>query len=238
MRTQNFLKVSFCFSALLPKTMRVHAKCRGATYPGTDVQRLYVPENKVPWTVEWPDYKPPEFSIPALSSKPWADPELGWKRDAEGVKVINQCSQLPVLQFVAIARRDSGEWAIPGGMVDPGELVNATLRREFYEEAMNSLSLSEKDKRSLERSLESFFSKGVEVYKGYVDDPRNTDNAWMETVAYNFHDESGDVTGKFSLEAGDDAAKVKWTDISKELCLYASHSDFVHKVVQRLNAHW
>lgn len=30
-----------------------------------------------------------------------------------------------------------------------------------------------------------------QVYKGYVDDPRNTDNAWMETVAVNFHDESG-----------------------------------------------
>lgn len=29
------------------------------------------------------------------------------------------------------------------------------------------------------------------MYKGYVDDPRNTDNAWMETVAVNFHDESG-----------------------------------------------
>ncbi|XP_075538208.1 ADP-ribose pyrophosphatase, mitochondrial isoform X2 [Dermacentor variabilis] len=281
MRTRNFLKVSFCFYALLPKTMRVHAKCRGATYPGTDVQRLYVPENKVPWSVEWPDYKPPEANFSpcwnaldgnvdrrshegtyaVVEGKPlnshgrtglsgrgrlgrWGPNHAGdpivtrWKRDAEGMKVINQCSQLPVLQFVAIARRDSGEWAIPGGMVDPGELVNATLRREFYEEAMNSLSLSEKDKCALERSLESFFSKGVEVYKGYVDDPRNTDNAWMETVAYNFHDESGDVTGKFSLEAGDDAAKVKWTDINKELCLYASHSDFVHKVVQRLKAHW
>lgn len=31
----------------------------------------------------------------------------------------------------------------------------------------------------------------VQVFKGYVDDPRNTDNAWMETVAVNFHDENG-----------------------------------------------
>ena len=30
-----------------------------------------------------------------------------------------------------------------------------------------------------------------QVYAGYVDDPRNTDNAWMETVAYNFHDDTG-----------------------------------------------
>jgi len=36
-----------------------------------------------------------------------------------------------------------------------------------------------------------FFPFFLQVYKGYVDDPRNTDNAWMETVAVNFHDESG-----------------------------------------------
>ena len=29
--------------------------------------------------------------------------------------------------------------------------------------------------------------KGVPVYKGYVDDPRNTDNAWIETTAVHFH---------------------------------------------------
>ena len=27
----------------------------------------------------------------------------------------------------------------------------------------------------------------TQVYKGYVDDPRNTDNAWIETVAISIH---------------------------------------------------
>lgn len=27
----------------------------------------------------------------------------------------------------------------------------------------------------------------AQVYKGYVDDPRNTDNAWIETVAISIH---------------------------------------------------
>jgi hypothetical protein len=30
-----------------------------------------------------------------------------------------------------------------------------------------------------------------QIYAGYVDDPRNTDNAWTETVVLNFHDEAG-----------------------------------------------
>ena len=30
-------------------------------------------------------------------------------------------------------------------------------------------------------------------WPGYVDDPRNTDNAWMETVAFHFHDDTGEL---------------------------------------------
>ena len=38
------------------------------------------------------------------------------------------------LQMVAIQRKDTGQWALPGGMVDDGEEVSAKLRREFEEE--------------------------------------------------------------------------------------------------------
>lgn len=40
--------------------------------------------------------------------------------------------------MVAIERHDNKMWAIPGGMVDPGELVSTTLKREFMEEALDS----------------------------------------------------------------------------------------------------
>ena len=42
-----------------------------------------------------------------------------------------------------------------------------------------------------------------QIYRGYVDDPRNTDNSWMETIAYHFHDEDGTSVGQFQLHAGD-----------------------------------
>lgn len=86
--------------------------------------------------------------------------------------------------------------------------------------------------------VEEFFSAGQAIYKGYVDDPRNTDNAWMETVAFNFHDETGDSVGQFDLKAGDDAKDIKWIDISKDLDLYASHSELIRKVVELRGAHW
>ena len=35
-----------------------------------------------------------------------------------------------------------------------------------------------------------------------MDDPRNTDNSWMETIAVNFHDDNGTSAGKVQLNAG------------------------------------
>ena len=74
--------------------------------------------------------------------------------------------------------------------------------------------------------------------KGYVDDPRNTDNAWMETVAVNFHDGTGSSVGRFPLTAGDDAGDVQWKDVDSRLKLYASHLSFIEKTARLLNAHW
>lgn len=76
------------------------------------------------------------------------------------------------------------------------------------------------------------------MYKGYVDDPRNTDNAWMETVAVNFHDETGETLGKIALKAGDDAKSVTWMDIDKNIDLYASHANFIKSVAELHKAHW
>ena len=42
-----------------------------------------------------------------------------------------------------------------------------------------------------------------------MDDPRNTDNAWMETCATLFHDDTGDLTKDLNLSAGDDAQDVQ-----------------------------
>lgn len=40
------------------------------------------------------------------------------------------------------------------------------------------------------------------------------------------------------LEAGDDAGKVKWVDISEKLKLYANHSHFIKLVAEKRGAHW
>ena len=129
-----------------------------------------------------------------------------------------------LLQLVVIQRTDNGEWALPGGMVDAGEHVTDTVRREFQEEAVN---VGEEHAHEYQHMLDELFDhrNGNTVYKGYVDDPRNTDNAWMETAVMHFH-----CSSKFGrmlpLTAGDDAAQVQWLTIEDfdSLQLYASHA--------------
>ena len=141
-----------------------------------------------------------------------------------------------MLQVVAIRRADNGQWALPGGMVDPGEDVSLTLRREFEEEA-GALS-EEAERLRFGRLSDALFKEGATIYAGYVDDPRNTDNAWMESVAVHFHcpDELGQ---RLQLRGGDDATKAAWIDVDpigepRYASLYASHREWVDQVDQAM----
>ncbi|XP_006867834.1 PREDICTED: ADP-ribose pyrophosphatase, mitochondrial [Chrysochloris asiatica] len=149
-----------------------------------------------------------------------ADPIITrWKRDSSGNKITHPVSGRNILQFVAIKRKDCGEWAIPGGMVDPGEKISATLKREFGEEALNSLQKSNAEKREIEKQLHKLFSQEhlVKPHKCF---------------------KKCEVMDNLTLEAGDDAGKVKWVDISAKLKLYASHSQFIKLVAEKREAHW
>lgn len=112
------------------------------------------------------------------------------------------------LELLAVQRRDNGQWAIPGGMVDRGEEVSRTLSRELHEETGVLLEMEQ----------------GRLIYRGYVDDPRNTDYSWMETTAKHLH-LSPEVAALMNLRAGDDARAVRWLPLTPKTVrdLYASH---------------
>lgn len=167
-----------------------------------------------------------------------ADPVVTrWKHNEKGEQVIHPTTKKPLLEFVSIKRNDTGEWAIPGGMVEPGDSVSTTLKKEFGEEALNFMEKDKKQQAEIKKQVDALFKKGNVIYKGYVDDPRNTDNSWMETVAVNYHDHKN-TFHKFKLQAGDDAGSVQWVTIDASLKLYASHAYFVSGAVQANDGHW
>ena len=70
-------------------------------------------------------------------------------------------------RVLLIKRAETRQWALPGGMVEPGEPASRTAKRELFEET--GVDLGQVPSRT--------------IYEGYVDDPRNTKHAWIETTA-------------------------------------------------------
>lgn len=123
------------------------------------------------------------------------------------------------VEMLAVKRRDNGQWAIPGGMVDKGEEISGTLTRELMEETGVALDMS----------------RGHLIYRGYVDDPRNTDHAWMETTAKHLH-LNPEMARRLDLVAGSDARAVCWLPLTPEnICkLYASHCALIKATLVEL----
>lgn len=127
--------------------------------------------------------------------------------------IVTRIDKNGKFQIIIITRKDSGAKALPGGMIDKNEKVKDALKRELLEEASANIDFENSDF----------------VYQGYVDDPRNTDNAWMETDAHHIHLDDGDI----ELSGGDDATEAIWTTVDSSLLnsLYASHGEVVKKAV-------
>jgi ADP-ribose pyrophosphatase YjhB (NUDIX family) len=134
------------------------------------------------------------------------------------------------LEMILITRSDTGELAIPGGMVDPGEIAKTTALRELFEEALGKSS-------ELGNFKDLFDENAVLIYKGCVDDPRNTDNAWMETSVYYYHITNPEIGNAVynKLQANDDALTARFMCIEPvPLNLYASHADYINVAIKRL----
>jgi ADP-ribose pyrophosphatase len=236
-----------------------HQKAR-TEKPDIYPERFAVPDDKVSWNVPYEDYSPDTFTAQVVLDHEgtWADPlnvsdvereivsyegvvkydDGGYPlnpRGRTGLKgrgllgkwgpnfaadpiVTRVNPETKKVEALLIKRADSGEWAIPGGMVDTGEKVSATLSRELGEETGAKLLFEDADI----------------IYKGYVDDPRNTDNAWMETTASHLHIEG---ERELNLKADSDAVNTKWVELTERNLsnLYASHGDFLRRAMENLH---
>ncbi|GFN90287.1 transient receptor potential cation channel subfamily m member 2-like, partial [Plakobranchus ocellatus] len=247
---------------LLEKKIETHYKSRISPYfCNPSVLRFSVPDEKVLWEIDFPEYDPPIFtSVTVLNQPDWADEDLmamapesrrgrlpfnnedpvckvsrvsfvkpyeikdglpvnpvgrtglrgrgllgrwgpnhaadpvvtRWKM-ADGDKCV-EVDGKPVMEFIAIRRKDNNSWALPGSVCALDAEPFDVLRREVVNVTEDQELCSQLDQAS-----ESTKAKGKEIYRGYADDPRNTDNAWLETRVVNYHIDNFELTQNLSM---------------------------------------
>ena len=82
------------------------------------------------------------------------------------------------LEMLAVERIDTKQWSIPGGM------LTSQGDQEAMERTLNiiGIKLGAEVMATLKSSIKA--NPPEIVFCGYVDDPRNTDNAWLEVMPY------------------------------------------------------
>jgi len=165
----------------------------------------------------------------------WA---IGWKVGQAGKAAAQMEGRNAVLELPPMKSFDGLEWAIPGGFVEVDDTAE-TLRRSFIKSVRPVFKSSfTEDENTLTERVHKIVKNAVEIYKGYVDDQRNTDDAWVETVMWHFHDETGETLGDFEFEVNEAAYNVKWQEVSGQISLQANHSFILHKVAESRNAYF
>jgi ADP-ribose pyrophosphatase len=145
-----------------------------------------------------------------------------WGPNHAADAMVTRVSEESGLLEVLLILRKSGDWALPGGMIDTGETALQAAYRELEEETSFKI----------DQTQPHLF------YQGIGDGPRITDNAWVETSAFHFHLQEASATAHQIPIAKSDALDAKWFTISPDLVrsLYANHGELVSMALSQFRA--
>jgi ADP-ribose pyrophosphatase len=125
-------------------------------------------------------------------------------------------------RLLLIRRGDTGQWALPGGGVDPGETATVAMGRELWEET-------------------GLVPDTAPLVLGTwaVDDPRDTDESWLVTTVGLYR-----LPEPAPVRGGDDAVDARWwpfpdpealiAALAADGGLYPAHRALVEQVYRRL----
>ncbi|XP_077393579.1 transient receptor potential cation channel subfamily M member 2 [Festucalex cinctus] len=217
------------------ETDGLHVKARHFQYPNSKVTRFPVPEEKVPWEVSFSSYMPSYYS--SEDNVDGSETEVlenyrnpGGRTGIRGRGSLSHLGPNLHVDLVITRLRDSGrsileflavedeqqKMVLPGGPVESAERLPSSLMKTMG--------------KSLYDKLHEKIAEGILVFEGYVDDVRNTDNAWVETTVLNLHldssEDSEDIVNMVACSRG----SLQWQEVSYKNGLCSDQSDSLRRV--------
>ncbi|XP_073330411.1 transient receptor potential cation channel subfamily M member 2 isoform X2 [Pagrus major] len=219
-----------------------HVNARQFHYPGSKVTRFPVPDEKVPWEVGFSSYMPIYYAsedsedhvdgseLAALDN--YRNPEgrtgikgrgtlsrLGPNLNLDLVLTRWQDSERSVMEYLAVWGESQGLLTLPGGPVQSADFLPVTLKRTLG--------------KTLYEKLNEKVSEGIKVFEGYVDDCRNTDNAWVETTVFNIHlDRTSQLMVDINNMVVSGYGSLLWQEVSGKARLSSNQRESLRKVAK------
>ncbi|XP_029557806.1 transient receptor potential cation channel subfamily M member 2 isoform X2 [Salmo trutta] len=172
-----------------------HVNARRLDYPDSTIPRFPVLEEKVPWEVDFILYNPPVLNGDSQEQIDGSEPDsvksyrnpagrtgmkgrgsltcLGPNLIVDPVLTRWRDSERSALEFLAVWDQEDGLWTLPGGPVQSDEPLPDRLLRIMGQKIYDRIKTK--------------VVEGTKVHDGYVDDVRNTDDAWVETTVLTIH---------------------------------------------------
>ncbi|XP_035762623.1 transient receptor potential cation channel subfamily M member 2 [Neolamprologus brichardi] len=206
-----------------------HVNSRQFSYPNSKLTRFPVPEEKVPWEVSFSSYKPTNYtSDDSKDHVDGSEPEalanyrnpggrtgisgrgalscLGPNLSVELVITRWRDSEKSVLEYLAVCDESRRTLALPAGPVDSADKLPPTLKKTMG--------------KKLCETINAKLSEGTKVFEGYVDDCRNTDNAWVEMTVLNIHlDRKSQVMVDINNTVLSSNGALQWQEVSSKATL-------------------
>ncbi|XP_062594097.1 ADP-ribose pyrophosphatase, mitochondrial-like [Saccostrea cucullata] len=150
-----------------------------------------------------------------------------------------------VLEVAVFQKKESGEFTLPSGKEYGDMSLYSAVCRKFLENIFQE-SETKLDPNMTEQQMIQFFEQFVEphpgpftgftsgqIYKGYMDDPCNTDNAWREAEVWNIHYH---VPDNLDLKIKD--KEKKWKEVSSYLRLPGNQNLIVQEAARNHGAYY
>ena len=125
------------------------------------------------------------------------------------------------LEFALVKREDTGQWGLPGGMVRAHESPGEAMQRIVAEKT----------------GLVVEADQGTVLGCFVMDDPRNTDHAWVETTAIHLHP-PGRQSPRALAAGAPRVVDAEWLAITPDFArdLFAGHAHLIRVAIEHILA--